>query len=130
MEVLLVDDDEVFNYMNQAIVERVTGNAVTRIFNSGLEVYNFITDSGYNCDDSCIVLLDIRMPDMNGFEFLEEVSHLDKNPLSKAVIYLLSSTLDERDLNRSRENKLVKGFLSKPLTIERFREILWENHLL
>ena len=130
MEVLLVDDDEVFNYMNQAIVERVSANAVTKVFNSGLEIFNHITSSDYICTDACLVLLDIRMPEMNGFEFLEEVEKLEKKPLSKAVIYMLSSTLDERDLNRSRRNELVKGFISKPLTVERFREILWENNML
>jgi CheY-like chemotaxis protein len=63
------------------------------------------------------------MPDMDGFELLKALGALQVNPIARTKIYMLSSSLDDRDLDKANDNPLVTAFLSKPLTIEKFTEI-------
>ncbi len=129
MEIFLVDDDDVFNCMNIAVIEWVMKEAEVKVFKSGMEVIAYLNREKQIGPAKGLMLLDIRMPDMDGFEMLANIEKMEKNPLPNTIIYMLSSTLDERDLQRAKEKKMVKGFLSKPLTVEKFRELLWENAL-
>jgi len=130
MKVFLIDDDDVFNCMNQAIIERIQSDAVVDVFKSGTEVMEHINAPVGVAYPPDIVFLDIRMPDMDGFELLDELEKLESHPLNNAAIYMLSSTLDERDLEKAKSRKLIKGFLGKPLTVEKMKEICWDLQLI
>ncbi|HMT29778.1 MAG TPA: response regulator, partial [Bacteroidia bacterium] len=65
-----------------------------------------------------IIFLDIIMPVMDGFQFLEEFDKLGDEIKKKCKIVLLSTSDSFKDLNRANKNRLVKKFLNKPLTIE------------
>lgn len=70
---------------------------------------------------SLIILLDIQMPLMNGFEFLDEFHKLSKETKKETQIYVLSSTLDHDELEHINKNDYVTGFLNKPFPIEEFK---------
>lgn len=65
-----------------------------------------------------VIFLDIRMPEMDGFEFLEEYHKLTKDLKTRVRIVMLSSSTDPKDKERAMQNKNVLKFLSKPLTVE------------
>jgi CheY-like chemotaxis protein len=65
------------------------------------------------------IFLDINMPIMDGWEFLENYERRKIDLENKPAIYLLSSSVDPADLNRSKTKCCVKGFISKPLEIEK-----------
>ncbi len=65
-----------------------------------------------------VIFLDIRMPEMDGFEFLEEYHKLANDLKTKVRIVMLSSSTDPMDKERAMQNKNVLKFLSKPLTVE------------
>ena len=65
---------------------------------------------------SALVLLDINMPSMSGWEFLEMFDNLDYDVKERVRICILSSSIDDRDRERSYSNKNVADFLVKPLT--------------
>jgi response regulator RpfG family c-di-GMP phosphodiesterase len=67
-------------------------------------------------DDSAILLLDINMPIMSGWEFLEMFDNLSFETKDRIKVCILSSSIDERDKERSYANKNVIEFLVKPLT--------------
>lgn len=66
--------------------------------------------------ERCIIIVDIQMPLMNGFEFVEAFENLPGKTQSNYDIYVLSSTINENDLNRVRNYRTVKHLLDKPLT--------------
>jgi CheY-like chemotaxis protein len=65
------------------------------------------------------ILLDINMPGMNGWEFLVSLLHSELPPNTLPEIYMLSSSLDPEDQAKARNSILVKGFISKPLEVEK-----------
>ena len=65
-----------------------------------------------------VIFLDIIMPGMDGFQFLDEFEKLGETITKKCKIILLSTSDSFKDLNRANKNRLVKKFLNKPLTIE------------
>jgi CheY-like chemotaxis protein len=65
-----------------------------------------------------ILFLDLNMPLMSGWEFLERFDNLGSELKGQISLYILSSSVDSRDRERSYANKNVKGYIAKPLTID------------
>jgi CheY-like chemotaxis protein len=71
-----------------------------------------------------LIFLDINMPEINGFEFLEEFACLPVEVKDNCEIMMLSSSLHPDDNEQVKENRFVRGFLNKPLKKEKLQEIL------
>lgn len=121
-KILLVDDDELFNYIHQEILKKLNIAEKIEIAVNGKEALKYF--EGVDKEQYPeIVLLDIDMPIMNGFEFLDEISTKYKNVFEKTRVIMLTSSFNQRDINRANEYK-VSGYLNKPLSVEPFQEIL------
>lgn len=123
MLVFLVDDDEVFNYMNEAIIQMVRPGTTVHVFKSGEEVVRLMeSDPDFVAPD--LMLLDIRMPHMDGFALLD---YLEQQPIDRfqhTCIHMLSSTLDEKDMLRAQSNPRIQSLLGKPLSTEMLTALL------
>jgi two-component system chemotaxis response regulator CheY len=120
--VLLVDDDDIFNMLHGEVLKRLIPDVRIDVFKSGQEVLQFLTQEPDLKID--LLFLDIRMPVMGGFEVLDAMSSMDAERFDKTRIYVLSSTLDERDLLRAKEMPLVTDFIGKPMSFDTLRSIL------
>ena len=89
------------------------------IANNGKEGIEWLTTQ--KKDQSLVILLDIQMPIMNGFEFLDAFDQLNREIRKETQIYVLSSTLDPQELEQINKNDYVSGFLNKPFPIEEFK---------
>lgn len=127
-QVLLIDDDEIFNFITREIILEVYPDAeITSFLSSeeGLEYICSAVSSGRRLPD--FLFLDIRMPEMNGFELLEKLeSRYSKADLKPMKIYVLSSTLDASDHERANASTLVNGFLIKPLEKVKIKALMHE----
>ena len=122
---MLVDDDDVINLVHSEVIKRIIPDVHLKVFKSGNQlIHYFNSDPDAHMD---VMFLDIRMPEMDGFEVLDKLSKQDHSFYDGANIYVLSSTLDERDLQRANDNPLVTGFISKPLSFDTIRNILANN---
>lgn len=123
--ILLVDDDIDDNYYHKIIINEM--NIVNRIdtVGNGIEALNYLKRENQIPPD--LIFLDINMPKMNGWEFLEQYKHLSVLQRAKVVILILSTSANPDDIKRSKEIPEVTGFESKPLTKELMTEILQEH---
>ena len=109
---LLIDDNYIDNFVARKLLEssKFADNVI--VIQSPAEA---ITLLGAGTIKPEIIFLDIRMPMMNGFEFLAEYDKLDIDK-SKVKIFLLSSSFDPTDVKKALENKHITQFIHKPLT--------------
>ncbi|HYG18211.1 MAG TPA: response regulator [Ohtaekwangia sp.] len=75
-----------------------------------------------------VILLDIDMPGMNGWQFLDAFERLPSDVLQKTAVMMLSSSYHSEDIETSKRYKTVKHFFSKPLTEEKVRLIVGLNN--
>lgn len=123
---IAIDDDSVNNMISKLTIEMVSGKSEVVTFTNPAQGFDFIVNEyGGNHDQPhTVLLLDINMPVMSGWEFLERFDNMKAEVKKLFKIYILSSSVDPRDKQRSYANKNVKGFLVKPLVKDNVIDIL------
>ena len=120
---ILIDDSafDLFIY-EKLIIKSGIGNSV-RPFNSAQDALEYLTGVGENLPKT-VILLDLQMPGMNGFEFIDQFDLLPEQTKDKIRIYMLSSTIDTRDIDKAKASTSIIDLLSKPLEIGLLKTIL------
>lgn len=124
--ILLVDDDETTNFVNQMLLEDMAVAQRVLVANNGKEALDLIrlqSDDGYFPE---LILLDINMPVMDGFEFLEAYEAQAFAWKQSVTIFVLTTSTNPGDIARLNETP-INGFLNKPLTEEKVFHLL-EQH--
>lgn len=125
-QLLIIDDDAV----SVLILKKMLLNAGfldnPMVFKNGNEAINFL-NSNYKSIEKYFIFLDINMPIMNGWEFLEEIE--PKINTENFSVYLLTSSTSEQDIIKSKNYKSIKKFISKPVAKEILQEIKEEFYL-
>ena len=120
--ILLVDDDSADNIMHRRVLERMNVAENIQDFLYAEDALTYLgTPEGKN---TSLIFLDIKMPRMNGFEFLDELIKMEDNPDDLPIIVMLSTSHPNWDDNASRKYPLIKHFFTKPLTEEFVTDIL------
>jgi CheY-like chemotaxis protein len=109
---LLIDDNYIDNFVTRKILEVSNFAETVIVARSATEAIDSLREGSVKPD---VIFLDVRMPMMSGFEFLEAYDkiNIDKSGIK---IFMLSSSLDPLDIRRSMDNKYITQFLHKPLT--------------
>ena len=121
--VALIDDDEIVKFIESKVIEST--NVVNRIktFSNGEEAINFLKSNSKNLDSLPeIVLLDLNMPVMDGFEFLKKYIMLKPKLGKKITIYVVSSYISPTDTERINRISEVTDYIVKPITKEKFEK--------
>ena len=120
---MLIDDDEESNFVNNWIIKQSFAKDIMVLSSAqnALEYLKTHSDSVEQLPD--VIFLDIRMPLMDGFEFLEEFNKLSDTVRNKCKIIVLSSSFDKRDYDKVMNNEYVHQYLIKPLSMDALKEI-------
>ncbi len=114
----VIDDDKIYHFLFKNLLKQNGINVTTMFFPNGLEAIEHIkkVQDGQLPD---LILLDVNMPIMNGWQFLDEYSRIAENLSKKAEINMISSSNNEVDINKSRDfGKLVSNYYLKPISKE------------
>jgi CheY-like chemotaxis protein len=116
---LLIDDNYIDNFVTRKILEGSNFAETIIVVRSATEAISSLRDGIIKPD---VIFLDVRMPLMGGFEFLEEYDkiNIDKSHIK---IFMLSSSLDPLDMRKSMDNKYITQFIYKPLTQKALEEL-------
>ncbi|MCI1189822.1 response regulator [Hymenobacter sp. DH14] len=126
---LLVDDDDTTNFLNQRLLERLSITDTVLVAGNGQEALNLLHQ---HCElptsPTCpaLILLDMKMPLMNGFEFLQAYAQQPQRQKPPVVIIMLTTSLNPGDVERM-QNLPIAGYLTKPLTTEKITRIMQEH---
>lgn len=125
LTVCLIDDDRIYQFTAKRILQLVNPQQKVLIFSNGKEAIDFFSQHASTAERlPDVVFLDINMPVMNGWEFLEAYSNIKARLDKKVCIYMVSSSVDEKDKIRSQGFDSVKDFIVKPIDKEMMLEIL------
>ncbi|GAB4240684.1 MAG: response regulator [Ekhidna sp.] len=114
-KILLVDDDPIFLTLAELAIKKERTDVIISKASNGEEALEFIQKESVD-----IIFLDLNMPVMNGWEFLEAI---DGKPLD-SKIYILTSSIDPSDRNKAEENPNVVSMLEKPLDRDKIGQTL------
>jgi len=126
---MLIDDDEPTNFLNEMFIEEADCTEKIKVTESGNSALNYLISAQRNNGNGGIpypdlIFLDINMPAMNGWEFIEKYKEINKEYKSKTIIIILSTTLNPDDVLKANLIPEIFGFENKPLTNEKLNRIL------
>ena len=122
---VIIDDDAINNKICTAVLSKLLEEVNITTFLDPIKGYaHIVTEySRIDHDEKCVLLLDLNMPVMNGWQFLELFDKQDDAVKERVKIFILSSSVDKRDIERADKDKNVSNYLIKPLTKETLRLI-------
>lgn len=124
--ILLVDDDDTTNYLNQALLRRMAITDQVLVAFNGQQALDLLrTSYAQLASSTCpsLILLDMKMPVMNGIEFLKAYAQRAPAENPDVIIIMLTTSLNANDLLQI-EQLPIAGFLTKPLTREKVNQLL------
>lgn len=119
-KIYIIDDDPIYKLVTKKLIENTKLFSHTKEFSNGSEAYEYFESTE---DIPEVILLDLEMPEMDGWEFLTEFCRLEKQLNKESTIYIASSSIAIEDKEKAKKFKCVKAFLSKPINLEKLETI-------
>jgi len=122
---MLIDDDEIFTYIIKKIIEESEISEQITIFNNGRDAINYLTEVAE--EETLlpkVIFLDLNMPLLDGWGFLDEYIRLKPKMCKKINLYVITSSVSTYDHEKSKEYSDITDFIVKPLAKEKFISIV------
>ena len=123
--VCIVDDDKIFRFTTEKYLHYVPEVSGSRSFKLVSEALEFFRENLDNPDElPDILLLDVNMPVLDGWDFVEEFQEIKDQLPKRIYIFMVSSSIDERDSKRAIESQDILDYVVKPLNETRLKELV------
>jgi len=121
----IIDDDPIFIYGTKRIMEEVDFCEDILVFNNGQDALDHFADlTNASKELPSIIFLDLNMPIMSGWEFLEQFTKIENNNEGNVIVYIISSSVDPRDLEKVGNYEIIHNYLLKPFSSKDLENIL------
>jgi CheY-like chemotaxis protein len=125
VNVLLIDDDTIYQFVSCKTLEATGYANKIKVCSNGDEAYRFLEENMHNAAElPDVILLDVNMPVMNGWQFLDAYQSLKANLAKEIQIFLVTSSMNDQDKEYSKRYNCVQDYIVKPLVREKISEIL------
>ncbi len=122
-KVMLVDDDDITNNLNTRLIEKLGISDNVVIATNGQKAIEYLN----NCNETNqpdLIILDINMPVMNGFEFLETFHNTFAHKPKPLILMMLTTSVQNSDFAKAKTFDEVSEYISKPLTPVKIKDIM------
>lgn len=120
LNTLIVEDDKILHIVMKKILHSIEWNSPLLPFENGMLALNYLKEN-YQKENAFVIFLDINMPVMNGWQFLDSIVDVVSN--ENVYVYMLSSSIDANDKDRAMQNRFVVDFIPKPVSIDKLKSI-------
>ena len=115
----IIDDDPIFVYGTKKVMKEVDFCSDVIVYNNGKEAINGLRNLVKEKKEMpSLIFLDLNMPVMDGWEFLDDFITITNNNIEKVHVYVISSSIDANDFIRARNYEIVNNYILKPITPE------------
>ena len=122
--ILLVDDNESDNYFHKLLISEMNLTDNIQVAKNGFEALEYLNNQDNILPD--LIFLDINMPKMNGWEFIEEFKKIDPIKRRKIVVVILSTSINPDDYSRAQDSAEISDFETKPLDADAIENIIYK----
>jgi len=122
-QVLLIDDDPIFHLILSRMIEKVDAECDVTAHLNGKIALDYLNEN-YRSHHEFLLFLDINMPVMNGWEFLNELKPLEMIRNKNINIHIVTSSTDLDDVKKAESYSFVEGIMSKPVSFDALNSIL------
>ncbi|WP_378186208.1 response regulator [Aquimarina sp. W85] len=126
-KICIIDDDKIYVNLITKIIRMRKLSEDILIFKNGKEAIEFFVNALERNKQEMIpdvILLDLNMPIMDGWEFLQEFHKIKDQIQERYNLYVVSSSIDSRDVDRAKAIDFVRDYLTKPIKIQDFEKLL------
>jgi len=126
--ILLVDDSDSDNFISNRVITKANVLEEVTITYGARQALDYLSKSNegrYPCPE--IIFLDINMPDMSGWDFLEEYIKLSEEMKADVIVWMLTTAQSTRDRDKAATYEVINTFTSKPLSKDKLMKIIEEN---
>ncbi|PJE44511.1 MAG: response regulator [Flavobacterium sp.] len=115
---IIIDDDYIFLRLGKMYLEKGNCTSTVTLYNDAKIALETIGSQLEKLEDTTVIFLDLNMPVVNGFDFLDEIQKKPNAFSDKLSIYIMSSSVNFNDIERVKNYKIVEKFLNKPINKE------------
>lgn len=121
--IMLIDDNKIDNFFHERVIKKCNAAKLVITKESGQEALDYLM-SGNKKEYPNLIFLDINMPGMNGWEFIEHYKTLDQNLRTAMIVVMLTTSENPDDKARAQTQGILTDYKSKPLTKEMLEEVM------
>ncbi len=123
--ICVIDDDMIYHMIIKKVIERTNQFETIQFYKDGIYALQDFKDPEVVLPE--MILLDINMPQMDGWQFLESLIKHRPTFKDETIIYIVTSSIAHSDREKAKSFDEISGFLSKPVSVESLKKII-ENH--
>lgn len=122
---MIIDDCPTDRFMTSKVLEKANFTKKPLVYAEAQKALDFLKQNSLDTTKlPKIILLDLNMPEMSGFEFIAAFDHLPENVKNFCKVYMISATINDNEINHAGTYKNITGFHSKPISVD-FVQRIW-----